>query len=236
MPQSKENLLCNLAHELRQPLSTIESIAYYLELALPNADPRVLEQLTRLRHLVAQSGWMISDSLALSQEPDSRPEAIDLDELLSEFVLEQMQHDARRVHSNLELSGAPAWMDYQQGRDLVHGICRFFSTVAKPGAEISVSTSVLASGGILLRAHAEGSTGDDANLPAGSNLTLECIDNIVARNGGSIFIRLSDPTRLELAVEVPAAPLIRALLPELVEALPSLEEVEQQEPVAPGIL
>ena len=97
MPQSKENLLCNLAHELRQPLSTIESIAYYLELALPNADPRVLEQLTRLRHLVAQSGWMISDSLALSQEPDSRPEAIDLDELLSEFVLEQMQHDARRV-------------------------------------------------------------------------------------------------------------------------------------------
>ena len=236
MPQSKENLLCNLAHELRQPLSTIESIAYYLELALPHAEPRVLEQLTRLRHLVAQSGWILSDSLALSDVPAPRPEVIDLDEMLSEFVLEQMHHDACRVHFNLELSGAPAWMDYQQGRDLVHGICRFFGTVAKPGAEIYVATTVLADGGILLRAHAEGSTGDDANLPAGANLTIECIENIVARNSGSIFIRLSDPSRLEMAVEVPAAPLERALLPELDEALPSFEEVELPEQVAPGIL
>ncbi len=236
MPQSKENLLCNLAHELRQPLSTIESIAYYLELALPHAEPRVLEQLTKLRHLVAQSGWILSDSLALSQDPSARPEAIDLDELLSEFVLEQMQHDTCRVHFNLELASALAWMDYQQGRELVHGICRFFSTVAKPGAEITVATSILASGGILLRARAEGSTGDDANLPAGSNLTLECIENVVARNGGSIFIRLSDPTRLELAVEVPAAPIDLALSSESDEALLSFEEVELPEPVAPGIL
>ena len=85
-------------------------------------------------------------------------------------------------------------------------------------------------------AHAEGSTGDDANLPAGANLTIECIENIVARNSGSIFIRLSDPSRLEMAVEVPAAPLERALLPELDEALPSFEEVELPEQVAPGIL
>ena len=236
MPQSKENLLCNLAHELRQPLSTIESIAYYLELALPDAEPRVLEQLTRLRHLVAQSGWILSDSLALSEVPAARPEAIDLDELLSEFVLEQMHHDARRVHFNLELSGAPAWMDYQQGRDLVHGICRFFGTVARPGTGISVATRVLSSGGILLRAHAEGSTGDDANLPAGANLTIECIENIVARNAGSLFIRLTDPSRLELAVEVPAAPIDLERLPESDGALPSFLEVGIPEPVAPGIL
>ena len=96
MPQSNEFLLHNLAHELRQPLSTIESIAYYLELALPHGDPRVLEQLTRLRHLVEQSGWILNDTLSLARPASGHPEAVDLDEMLSEFVYEQVQHDSQR--------------------------------------------------------------------------------------------------------------------------------------------
>jgi signal transduction histidine kinase len=236
MPQSNESLLNNLAHELRQPLSTIESIAYYLELALPHSDPRVLEQLTRLRHLVEQSGWILNDALSLSQPKFVHPEAVDLDEILSEFVLEQAQQDSHWPHFDLELSGAPVWMDFQQARELVQGICRFFRAVAKAGSEIRVDTRVLAGGSVLLRARAEGQSGDDASLPPGSNLTLEWMEQIAAQNSATLVIQLLDPARLELTVEVPPARLEHSEFPEFEEAGASFGVAEQPEPVVQGTL
>ncbi|MCX6610334.1 MAG: hypothetical protein NTW74_05720 [Acidobacteria bacterium] len=236
MPQSNESLLNNLAHELRQPLSTIESIAYYLELALPHGDPRVLEQLTRLRHLVEQSGWILNDALSLSQPRFVNPEAVDLDEILSEFVLEQAQQDSHWPHLDLELAGAPVWMDFEQAREMVHGICRFFRTVAKAGSEIKVDTRVLSGGSILLRARAEGQNGDDSSLPPGSNLTLEWLERIATQNSATLAIHLLDPARLELTVEVPPAPLEHLEFPECDEARSSFAVTELPEPVAQGTL
>ena len=54
------SVLRHAAHELRQPLSTMESIAYYLELILPDADERGREQLEKLRKLVEQSNWIVA--------------------------------------------------------------------------------------------------------------------------------------------------------------------------------
>jgi signal transduction histidine kinase len=233
MPQSTEFLLNNLAHELRQPLSTIESIAYYLELALPHSDPRVIEQLTRLRHLVEQSGWIVSDAIALSKSPCPLPGVVDLDEIVSEFVLEQMQHDSHRPHFELELGGSPAWIDVQQARELVSGICRLFRTLAKPGTEVRISTRVISCGSILLQARTEA---EETTLPPGANLTLEWIERLAVQNSASVFMNLSDPQRLELAVEVPAAPRSAQAEAELDEALPSFEIAAPLEPTAPGIL
>lgn len=236
MPQVKESLLYNLAHELRQPLSTMESIAYYLELALPQTDPRVLEQLTRLRHLVEQSGWILNDALSLAQAPSAQPQVVDLDEIVSEFVYEQMQHDGHRPHFELELAGAPAWMDYQQASEMVSGLCRLFRTLAKPGSQVLVSTRVLSSGSVLLRVRGEGVSGEDGTMPAGANLTIEGIEKLAAQNSASVFMSLSDPTRLEMSVEVPIAPRVREEHARLDEVLPAFEAAAQAEPVAPGIL
>jgi|GEM_PF-1007351 len=233
MPHSTELLLNNLAHELRQPLGTIESIAYYLELALPHGDPRVIEQLTRLRHLVEQSGWIVTDALSLSKLPSPQPEVVDLDEIVSEFVLEQMQHDSYRPRFELELDGSPAWMDVRHARDLVSGVCRLFRTLAKPDTEVRICTHLMSSGSILLQARGEG---EEASDPPGANLTLEWIEKLAALNSASVFMNFSDPQRLELAVEVPPAP--RSVPPEaeLDEALPSFEINAPLEPIAPGIL
>jgi nitrogen-specific signal transduction histidine kinase len=38
-----------LAHELRQPLSTIESIAFYLEMILPRTEAKARRQLRKLQ-------------------------------------------------------------------------------------------------------------------------------------------------------------------------------------------
>jgi hypothetical protein len=236
MPQSNEFLLQNLAHELRQPLSTIESIAYYLELALPHGDPRVLEQLTRLRHLVEQSGWILNDTLSLTKETSTHPEAVDLDELFNEFVLEQVQHDSHWPHFELALAGAPVWMDHQQAREMVQGICRFFRTVAKPGTEILVETLPLSSGSTLLRVRTEGQNLDDSSLPPGSSLTLEWIERIASQNSATMTSQLQNPARLELTVEVPPAPPEHSAFPEFEEAVASFQVGDLPAPVAQGIL
>jgi hypothetical protein len=236
MPQSNEFLLHNLAHELRQPLSTIESIAYYLELALPHSDPRVLEQLTRLRHLVEQSGWILNDTLSLARQATTHPEAVDLDELFSEFVFEQVQHDSYWPHFDLSLAGAPVWMDFQQAREMVQGIRRFFRTVAKPGTEILVETFVLSSGSILLRVKAEGQNLDDSSLPPGSSLTLEWMERIASQNSATMSSQLQDPARLELTVEVPPAPQEHSAHPEFEEAAASFRVGELPAPIAQGTL
>ena len=59
-------LLRFIAHELRQPLSTIESIAYYLGLILPRDNEKIQDQLTRLQELIEQSNWIITSGLQLA--------------------------------------------------------------------------------------------------------------------------------------------------------------------------
>lgn len=58
-----ETSLHRLVHELRQPLSAIESIAYYLELITPADQIRVHHQLARIQQLLAQAGTTLSDAV-----------------------------------------------------------------------------------------------------------------------------------------------------------------------------
>src|SRR4051794_24518142 len=58
-----DTIIRNLAHELRQPLSALESIAFYLDLMLTQEDPKTRKQLRRLRHLVQQSDWAVSNAI-----------------------------------------------------------------------------------------------------------------------------------------------------------------------------
>ena len=55
-----------IAHELRQPLSAIESIAYYLSLVLPRDGGPAREQAARLQQLVEQSNWILTSALQLA--------------------------------------------------------------------------------------------------------------------------------------------------------------------------
>jgi signal transduction histidine kinase len=57
------DVLGSVAHELRQPLSNIEAIAYYLTLVLPKGDRKIQEQVERIRELVQQTNEIISNSV-----------------------------------------------------------------------------------------------------------------------------------------------------------------------------
>src|SRR5258708_8339766 len=64
---SLSTVLRHLAHELRQPLSTIESTAFYLGMILPETESRARQQVDKLQRLVQQVNAILSDTLALSE-------------------------------------------------------------------------------------------------------------------------------------------------------------------------
>src|SRR4029079_5451526 len=69
-------VLGTLAHELRQPLSNIEAIAYYLSMILPPGDEKIQTQLVRIRELVEQSNSILSTELASALSPAAPPQPV----------------------------------------------------------------------------------------------------------------------------------------------------------------
>lgn len=57
------DLICNLVHDLRQPLSAIEAIAYYLEKTLPEDQGEARRYLLRLQELVETSSTILSQAV-----------------------------------------------------------------------------------------------------------------------------------------------------------------------------
>src|ERR1700681_2067534 len=70
-------VLETVAHELRQPLSAIESIAYYLNLVLPQDGSSGRAQAARLQELVEQSNWILSCALQLADPSPLATELLD---------------------------------------------------------------------------------------------------------------------------------------------------------------
>jgi len=53
------NAVCDFIHELRQPLSSIEAIAYYLEMTLPPEQSQALQYMRRLQQLVEEANTIL---------------------------------------------------------------------------------------------------------------------------------------------------------------------------------
>jgi signal transduction histidine kinase len=60
----KDELVRELIHDLRQPLSSIEAIAYYLEMTLPPEQIEARLYMRRLQQLVDQTSSILEDAVA----------------------------------------------------------------------------------------------------------------------------------------------------------------------------
>lgn len=69
IPNRAQEAVFNLAHDLRQPLSAIEAIAYYLEMTLPVDQLDARRHLARLQELVVQSDTILADAVRGFQAP-----------------------------------------------------------------------------------------------------------------------------------------------------------------------
>jgi signal transduction histidine kinase len=65
---SPEERLRDLVHDLRQPLSSIEAIAYYLEMTLPAGQLEARKYMSQLQRLVADTNTILERSVVTQRK------------------------------------------------------------------------------------------------------------------------------------------------------------------------
>ncbi len=147
-----------LAHQLRQPLATIEQISSYLEIALPPADARSRRRLAQLQRELRRALWTLSDT-AFYFDTAPRFALLDLKEVVSGALAEWHAGDTGWicVHSDDDLR--PVRLDAAQIQHMLRTLVLFFA--ADPAARRAT----------LVRTYAEGAavvveiTAPDSRVP-----------------------------------------------------------------------
>jgi hypothetical protein len=191
-----ENVLPAVVHELRQPLSAIESIAHYFSL-LHGVDKQ-RQNLGRIQQLVEQSNWILSSGLALVDMRPPEPEAVDLRELIVtravpdpslEFMFEE---DLPLVH-----------LDPGFGRTLMETLLCLFRQLSTAAHRATVRAEAAARGvEIELSTSAPGYR-SLAALPPGSSLCLDCARRISKLHGGTLNYSIDPLTGIRVLVMLP---------------------------------
>ncbi len=129
----------HLCHELRQPLSTIESAAYFLQLL--EKQPPSGEHIHLIQNMVRQANGMLSDALYLLHPPPPRPQRIHLAELVR-TALQALEADESATLHWQEPNDAPfVWMDPAQAAHLVRSLLSAFAAFAQPAEGMQLSLS-----------------------------------------------------------------------------------------------
>lgn len=199
-----------IAHELRQPLSTIESIAYYLELILPRSDERARAQVERLQQLVDQSNWIVSNAVNFVQASPAIPQEVVLSELVSLATSECRMDNALRLDMEPE---ATVRLDPGQAVHLIRNLLMFFRKIATEQAPLCISlnegrdltrirfsTTAVVFAEYDVRLMFEPYS---AALPSGSGLSLASVKRIVEAHEGDIEIDVSPATGTTIVLILP---------------------------------
>ena len=192
-----------IAHELRQPLSTIESIAYYLSLILPPGEDRAREHVARLQQLVEQSNWILTCGLQIADQTPLAPVPLDLEQLIAQTI------SARTLQGHpppiLELSGdlPTVRLDPARGRALIENLLALFLHVASEGHPIRLRTAAEADGVLIQISTEAPGYRSQAALGAGSALGLECARRIAQAHGGSLTVDVDPVSGIRLRAVLP---------------------------------
>jgi len=205
----------HIAHELRQPLSTIDSIAYYLDMILPRSEPRARVQVGKLQQLVQQASWILADSVYYLQASPPRPELLDLNEIVSEVLAESPAADRPTVNLILDDQLPLVRLDLEQARHLVRNLLFFVSQVAREASGIQICTwSEDRAVRLEFTCAANDLHVDDPEIlfepfvphpPAGSGLALASVRRIAEAHGGSVWIKAEFQGSVTIGLTFPSA-------------------------------
>jgi signal transduction histidine kinase len=204
----------HLAHELRQPLSTIESIAYYLDMVLPQHDKKSRRQVEKLQRVVQQADWILSDAVHYLQASPPVPQTIDVDEFVSQSVADMAKGERLMVHMELSEEQTLVRSDPEQLRHLLRNVFSVFRAAATPGGSVRIRTCrsekdvriELQASGLDCEPHHVQSMLEPfcPHLPEGSGLALASAQRITEAHGGTIELETPEDTALSLTVILPA--------------------------------
>lgn len=200
----------HLTHEIRQPLSTIESAAYYVKLVTAPADSRVEQQLERIQQMVDQVNCILSDAVQYLQTSPPRPQLIDLMEIIDSAV-SKLGGAEIEVTESLEMPLVR--IDPGQAAHMVRAMLGAFHQIAgvdgttrislaQDGAQTLITCSCPAPA--ELRDQAESLFQPfSVHLPCGAGLAFAGVRKIVEAHGGSAEAQ-DDAGQLTLRIILPA--------------------------------
>jgi signal transduction histidine kinase len=217
-PADTPNILRLMAHELRQPLSTIDSIACYLELVLPPGETGARIQASKLQGLVAQVNGILSDALYYLQAAPAQPESTDLTDFVRAAAGELRNTDVLDFRLNVERRPLRVLVDLDQFRHMLRNLLRFCAQAAPAGEMPEVSLHQ-AGDRVCLRVSvpSPGFWEPDpermfepfaSHLPAGSGLILASARRVAEAHGGSLEAQAT-PSGLSLTAVFPEATIER---------------------------
>lgn len=195
--------LQTIAHELRQPLSAIESIAYYLNLALPRESRPARKQARRLQKLVEQSSWILTCALQLADTTPLAPQLLNIEELVIQTVNTCTAEGDPRIH--LELAGALPLVNLDPGRarSLLENLVTLFRQLASDLHPIRVTTAACEGGVSLGISTATAGYRSEGALGPGCNLSLQSARRVVEGHGGTLHIAVDALSGVSLKVVLP---------------------------------
>ena len=194
--------LQTIAHELRQPLSAIESIAYYLNLVLPKDDHRWREQVSRLQVLIEQSNWILTSGMQLMNETPLSPEPADLEELITQCAAARSTHRDSRL--DLQLAGGLPLVQLDPGRAraLMENLFSLFESVSGRYPTQLTTSRRDNDVGLTMTTCVPGYR-SEASLGTGCGLSLACARQIVEGHGGTCDLKVDPESGIALSVVLP---------------------------------
>ncbi len=218
MHDDATQMVRHLAHELRQPLSTLESLAYYLDIILPSADAKAREQIGKIQQLVHQTNSIVDDAVYYVQQPASRPAVVSMSDVITKIVADPNQWRALSLDLQLDPGHCLVSIDRQQARHMIANILSFFQHIATTGSPISVTTE--AQGGemsIRFSCIAPGLAPENlerllapfnSSAPPGSGLSLACAQRIASIHEGEFQIVAEADERVTVWLRFPSPGLV----------------------------
>lgn len=210
--ESAAAVVGQIAHELRQPLSAMEAIVYYLQLTVTD-DPRTRFQIEKLRQLVEQSGSILSDAVHFLQAAPARPERRDLHEALAECLGRLATTDQNLIELELADPFPLVSFDLTQVHHLISTALRFCLRAGRRAHAVEVSTYVEAAHAVLTFSTAAPQLDipcpEDLFTPfaehpaAAAGLGLASVRRIAEAHGGACRLATGAASRLDLIVELP---------------------------------
>ena len=205
----------HIAHEIRQPLSAIEAIAYYLDIVLPRTENKARRQLGKLQQQVHQINWILADALHFLQACPPRLELLDLAEIVSNQVAELTLAERFEVRLNQADNLPLVHLDLEQMQHLLRNLFAFFRLISKSDHPITVSTSATQHEVLLEIGSTEAGHSVDElkslfepfspHLPGGSGLALASARRIAEAHGARIGLQSDPSSGILLTVAFPLA-------------------------------
>ncbi|MBZ2180968.1 MAG: sensor histidine kinase [Acidobacteriota bacterium] len=210
--ENAAEIVGQLAHELRQPLSAMEAIVYYLQLTVVD-DARTRAQIEKLRQLIEQSGSILSDAVHYLQAAPARPEPHDLHEALAESAGRLATLDQNLLAFDLADPFPLLNFDLIQMQHLLGAALRFCLRASRRAHPVEVVTRVQSTRAVLRFAttapHLDLLSPDDLFTPfedhpaAVAGLGLASVRRIAEAHGGDCRLLTEPGHRLALRIELP---------------------------------